>query len=70
VDFNFYVEYFKAKTIDFKNWLVARSKERTTWDGIVIVAISLGVIVFHDLFKLLAWGGVAYGLFTIYKKEL
>lgn len=52
-----------------KHWVMSRFKERTTWDGTVIVGISLLALLSLPLVKWLAWGGVVYGAWTIWKKE-
>lgn len=53
-----------------KTWLVNRFKERTTWDGIIIILLSLGIILFKDLIALLAWGTLIYGGWTVIKAEI
>jgi hypothetical protein len=44
-------------------------KERTSWDGGVIIAGSLAIILFGGIVKIAAWAGLAYGIWTIVKKE-
>ena len=51
------------------DWIKARIAERTSWDGMTIVGISLLVIVAAPIVKLLAWPALVYGLWTIYKEE-
>ena len=53
-----------------KNWALARWAERTTWDGGVIIAVSLSYILFGGLVDVLAWIALAYGVFTLVKAEL
>lgn len=43
--------------------------ERTTYDGIVIVGICLAVLTFGGLAKMAAWGGLAYGMWTLITQE-
>jgi len=50
-------------------WLTSRLKERTSWDGIVHVAAGGAFIVLGPLAKLAAYAAIAYGLWTIWKKE-
>ena len=50
-------------------WLKARVSERTSWDGAVIIAGCLVIILTGGLAKVLAWIGLAYGLWTCYKEE-
>ena len=51
--------------IDF---IKARLAERTSWDGMTIVGLSLLVLVAAPVVKLLAWPALVYGLLTIYKE--
>ena len=50
-------------------YVKARIKERTSWDGGVIIAGSLAIILFGGIVKMAAWGGLAYGIWTLVKKE-
>lgn len=43
--------------------------ERTTIDGIVICGVCGMVILFGGLAKMLAWAGLAYGAWTLFKTE-
>lgn len=52
-----------------RNWITERVGERSTADGIVLVAICLAVIFGYGLVKFVAWAGVAYGIWTIVKSE-
>lgn len=52
-----------------KKWLKARSKERTTVDGLVLIALGLVVLVLGPLAKIAAWCAVAYGIITMILKE-
>ena len=51
------------------NWLKDRVKERSTIDGIAMVAACGAVILFGDLAQLFAMAGLVYGLLTIFKSE-
>ena len=53
----------------YLDWAKARIAERTSWDGGVIVAGSLAIILFGGIVKLAAWAGLAYGIWTIISKE-
>ena len=53
-----------------KDWILARWSERTTWDGGVIIAVSLSYILLGGLVDWLAWVALAYGVFTLIKSEL
>tara|TARA_B100000941_G_C28173554_1_gene383483 strand:- start:16 stop:195 length:180 start_codon:yes stop_codon:yes gene_type:complete len=50
-------------------YVKARIKERTSWDGGVIIAGSLAIILFGGIVKIAAWVGLAYGIWTLVKKE-
>tara|TARA_Y100001973_G_C5202736_1_gene339053 strand:- start:2678 stop:2836 length:159 start_codon:yes stop_codon:yes gene_type:complete len=50
-------------------WLKARVSERTSWDGAVLMAVSLIVLFTGGLAKVLAVAGLAYGAWTFYKGE-
>ena len=50
-------------------WLKARVSERTSWDGAVICAGCLVVLLTGGLAKALAWVGLAYGAWTMYMEE-
>ena len=47
----------------------ARTIERTSWDGAVIIAISAIALMATPIIKWVAIAGLAYGIFSIYKKE-
>jgi len=44
-------------------------KQRTSWDGIVLIGICGSVILLGGLAKLLAWVGLGYGIWTLIKEE-
>ena len=52
-----------------KSWIKNRLKERTTLDGIVMVAGGAAIIVFSPFAKLIAYGAIAYGVWTIWRAE-
>jgi len=43
--------------------------ERTTLDGMTLVGICGAFILFGGIAKLVAWCGLAYGLWTLFKTE-
>jgi len=43
--------------------------ERTTLDGIMLIGVCGTFILFGGIAKLLAWGGLAYGIWTLLKTE-
>ena len=52
-----------------KKWIANRLAERSTVDGIVMIAAGAAVIVFSPFAKLIAYGAIAYGAYTIWRKE-
>jgi len=51
------------------DWIQDRMKERTSWDGLTIIVISVLALVASPLIKYIAWVGLAYGAWTLWKKE-
>ena len=51
-------------------WLKARVSERTSWDGAVIIAGCLVILLTGGLAKLLAFAGLLYGAWPCYKAEV
>jgi len=51
------------------DWLQERMKERTSWDGFTIIAISVLVLSASPLIRYAAWAGLVYGAWTLWKKE-
>jgi len=52
-----------------KDWVMARVSERTSWDGITIIAGSVLILCGLPIIKLLAWPALAYGVYTLCKEE-
>jgi hypothetical protein len=52
-----------------KNWIIKRLGERTTLDGAVLVAAGIAFLIFKPIASLVAYGAIAYGAWTIWKKE-
>ena len=48
-------------------WMKDRLKERTTWDGLVLIAAGLAMIIVPV--GLIGIGCIAYGAWTIWKAE-
>ena len=44
-------------------------KERTSWDGGVIIAVCGSVLLLGGVVKWAAWAGLAYGIYTLLKSE-
>ena len=52
-----------------KDWVMSRVSERTSWDGITIIGVSILVLLGVPIVKLLAWPALLYGVFTLCKEE-
>jgi len=52
-----------------KTWIKARMKERTSWDGAALIALGLMVLFLAPLAKIAAGIAIAYGAWTIWKKD-
>ena len=52
-----------------KNWIKARLEERTSIDGMALIAIGVIVLISGPFAKLAAYAAIAYGAWTIFKKE-
>ena len=51
------------------NWIKSRIDERTSWDGGALIVLGLIVLIAGPLAKLAAYAAIAYGAWTIWKKE-
>jgi hypothetical protein len=54
---------------DAQDWIMDRIKERTSIDGLGLIVVCGSVILFGGLAKLLAWVGLAWGIYTLVRKE-
>ena len=53
----------------FQGWVAKRFTERTSWDGAVLIALGIVVLIAKPLAGLLAYAAIAYGAWTIWKSE-
>ena len=53
----------------FKSWVSDVFKERTSWDGAVLIAFGIIVLIAKPLAGILAYAAIAYGAWTIWKSE-
>ena len=51
------------------DWIQARVNERTSWDGVTIIIISIIALIATPLVKYAAWIGLGYGAWTLWKRE-
>ena len=52
-----------------KDWINQRITERTTLDGVVLVAAGVTYLIFKPIAVIVAYSAIAYGVWTIWKKE-
>ena len=52
-----------------KEWVSERFEERTSWDGAMLIVAGLSFIFFNGIATLVAWGAVAYGIWTLVKED-
>jgi hypothetical protein len=52
-----------------KEWILARVAERTSWDGVSVIAISVAILVASPIAKWLAYAGIVYGIYTFVKEQ-
>lgn len=51
------------------DWIQSRINERTSWDGVTIIIISLVALIATPFVKYAAWFGLMYGAWTVWKRE-
>ena len=52
-----------------KEWVSERFEERTSWDGAMLIAIGVIVLIAGPFAKLAAYAAIAYGAWTLFKSE-
>ena len=52
-----------------KKWMDSRIKERTSWDGALLIALGLMILFLAPLAKIAAGIAILYGGWTIWKSE-
>ena len=50
-------------------WLKARAKEVSSWSGAGLIVLGGLIILGGPFVNLLAWAAVAWGIFSIWKKD-
>jgi hypothetical protein len=51
------------------DWVQDRINERTSWDGLTIIIISVVALIATPLVKYAGWIGICYGGWTLWKRE-
>ena len=54
---------------DATEWVKDRVQERTTWDGVLLIAVGLVGLLFQGLVTWAAYIAIAYGVWTLVKSE-
>lgn len=52
-----------------KDWIHDRSLERTSLDGVALIAVCGSIIMFGGLVKIAAWVGLGWGIYTLVREE-
>ena len=52
-----------------KRWAKQRLTERTTVDGIVLIAAGIGFLIFEPLASVFAYAAIVYGALTVIRKD-
>jgi TRAP-type mannitol/chloroaromatic compound transport system permease small subunit len=52
-----------------KGWVSSRLKERTSWDGAALIAAGVCFLLFKGVATIVAYAAIAYGAWTLWKKE-
>lgn len=52
-----------------KKWIEQRLAERSSLDGAVMVAVGAAIIVFSPFAKIIAYGAIVYGAYTIWRQD-
>ena len=51
------------------NWVKSRIDARTSWDGAVLIAVGVVILIAGPFAKLAAWAAIGYGAWTLWKRE-
>ena len=62
-------EWIKDKFNNSKEWVMDRKEERTSLDGIALIAMGVIALFFTPLVKFAAYGAIIYGAYTLLKSE-
>ena len=62
-------EWIKDKWETSVEWVSDRKEERTSLDGIALIAMGVIALFFTPLVKFAAYGAIIYGAYTLIKAE-
>ena len=52
------------------DWIKSRLDERTSWDGAMLIAIGVIVLIAGPFAKIAAYAAIGYGAWTLWKREI
>jgi hypothetical protein len=52
-----------------KKWIDKRLAERSTIDGALMIAAGAAIVVFSPFAKLIAYGAIVYGVYTVWRND-
>ena len=52
-----------------KKFIIDRLNERTSLDGVVLIGAGVAFLIFKPIASLVAYSAIAYGAWTLFKKE-
>jgi hypothetical protein len=52
-----------------KKFIMDRLGERTTLDGAVLIGAGVAFLIFKPIASIVAYAAIAYGAWTLFKKE-
>lgn len=52
-----------------QKWVSNRIKERTTYDGVVLIVAGVCFVMFQPLATIAAYAAIVYGAYTLIKSE-
>ena len=52
-----------------KKFIMDRLSERTSLDGAVLIGAGIAFLIFKPIASIVAYGAIAYGAWTIWKRE-
>ena len=62
-------EWIKDKFDNSKEWVLERKDERTSLDGVALIAMGVIALFVTPFVKLAAYGAIIYGAYTLIKSE-
>ena len=62
-------EWIKDKFDNSKEWVMDRKEERTSLDGIALIAMGVIALFFTPFVKFAAYGAIIYVAYTLIKED-